>query len=102
MTKEYIKRNKVLNNKLSKLNSLSIETLGGEGGFYSYIELPSKIKNTDFIKSLKSKGVTLSSTDSCYFENKKNGVRISIAKSNSEDIEKGMDIIIDHLSSMVK
>ncbi|WP_027631703.1 PLP-dependent aminotransferase family protein [Clostridium hydrogeniformans] len=102
LTKEYIKRNKVLNNKLSKLNSLSIETLGGEGGFYSYIELPTKIKNTDFIKSLKSKGVILSSTDSCYFENKKNGVRISIAKSNSEDIEKGMDIIIDHLSSTVK
>lgn len=99
LKKELAERSKVLLEFYDELNNRGINCIGGNSGFYSYIELPSHINRELLYKKLKNQNIIVSNGKNyfSYEEKYKKGIRISIAKTNKEDIKKGMEIISENL-----
>lgn len=87
-----------------ELEKEGINCIGGNSGFYSYIELPEEINEKILIESLKKKGVLVASgrhyflTEESYIK----GIRLSIARANEAEIKKGLDIILKEIKAQLK
>lgn len=68
------------------------EWIGGECGFYSYLKLPDDINETQFVEALKRRGILVTPGSDCFVNSNyhKPGIRLSIARTTVDDINKGI------------
>lgn len=99
ITKELEEKQKCLRKNFNKLQKYGITTIGGKAGFYSYLQLPDYIDENIFVSDLKNKNVLVSKGRNYYIDDTsyKKGVRLSIACTNSDEINKGFEIIEEQI-----
>lgn len=104
VTKDLVEKQKYLKKNTSKLIKYGIKHIGGKSGFYSYLQLPDYINEDRLIEDLKMQNVLLISGKRFYLDNYsyKKGIRISIASTNIEEINKGFEIIDLKLKEQAK
>lgn len=104
IVKELQEKQKYLNRNFRKLEEYGIKCIGGKLGFYSYLQLPEYIDENRLVKDLKNQGVLVSLGNRFFLDESfyKKGIRLSIASVNSEEIDKGFNVIIDQLEKYIK
>jgi DNA-binding transcriptional MocR family regulator len=100
LQKELGERLTCLNKYFRRFHEYGLSARGGQSGFYSYLKLPDYINETDFIEKLRQKNVLVAPGKSYYIDNSyyEKGIRLSIAQTNTQDIQTGCDIIHNELS----
>lgn len=95
ITKELAEKQKTLRKNITKLQKYDIQYTGGKSGFYSYLHLPKQIAEDQFVQSLKKENVLVSPGKNYYLDSSfyTKGVRISIACTNNDEINKGFEVI---------
>lgn len=81
---------------------VGVECIGGESGFYSYLKLPDHINETRLVENLKRKGILVTPGMDCFINSHyyKKGIRLSVARTNVPDINKGIPEIFNELLRM--
>ncbi|SKA90142.1 transcriptional regulator, GntR family [Clostridium sp. USBA 49] len=102
--KELEEKQKYLANYFSILKKCGINCTGGKNGFYSYIYLPDYINEYIFVENLKKQNVIVTLGNRFFLNESfyKKGIRLSIANSKIEDIDKGLQIIIKEIEKYKK
>ncbi|SHK29513.1 DNA-binding transcriptional regulator, MocR family, contains an aminotransferase domain [Clostridium cavendishii DSM 21758] len=97
--KDYLERSKILNKYYSKLKQQGIKCIGGSSGFYSYIQLPNNINPNILMHELESENIVIFNGKKYFLDEKlgEHGLRLSIARTNKEELEKGLKIISDKI-----
>lgn len=75
------------------------EWVGGESGFYCYLKLPEYINEKRFVENLKKKGILVTPGSECFINSRyyKKGIRLSVARTTVDDINKGIPEIYTEL-----
>lgn len=78
------------------------EWIGGENGFYSYLKLPDPINERQFVERLNSRGILVTPGNECFIDQQyhKKGVRLSVARTTVEDINRALPEIHQELMQM--
>jgi DNA-binding transcriptional MocR family regulator len=95
ITKELEAKQKCLTKNLGSLAKYDIKCIGGNSGFYSYLQLPDYINESRLVEDLKKNNVIVSPGNRFYYDESfyKKGIRLSVACVNNEEIDKGFEII---------
>lgn len=74
--------------------------VGGESGFYCYLMLPNYINELQFVENLKRRGILVTPGAECFLNERyyKKGIRISVARTNVSEINRGVLEIYKELS----
>ncbi|WP_312340188.1 aminotransferase-like domain-containing protein [Anaerospora hongkongensis] len=74
--------------------------IGGESGFYCYLMLPNYINEIQFVENLKRRGILVTPGAECFLNERyyKKGIRISVARTNVNEINRGVLEIYKELS----
>ncbi len=99
ITKELAEKHIYLMKNLKESEKYGVKHMGGRDGFYSYMQLPDHIREDILVEDLKKQNVLVSPGKRFYREDfpRKNGIRISVASSQPEDIDTGFKIINSQL-----
>ncbi|MBL4932956.1 PLP-dependent aminotransferase family protein [Clostridium paridis] len=91
----------LLKEKMGELSNLNISFTKPTWGFYSYIFLPEYINEDLFAKKLGDRGIKIAKGRPYFLSNStyKKGIRLSVAKPNTNEIITGMDEIITLLKN---
>lgn len=102
--KELGQRLKALRSGFRDIEKYQINCIGGESGFYSYLKLPEYINENLFINELRKQHVLVTSGRLYYIDDSfyEKGIRLSISRSNSREIEKGLQVIRGILEKYIK
>lgn len=104
--KELSERLNCLESKFRQLETYDITTTGGKTGFYSYLKLPVYINENQLIENLKKQHLLVAGGNhySFYIDDsfREKGIRLSIARTNTEAINRGFDIIYEELNKYKK
>ncbi len=104
--KELSERLQCLEGHFRELENYDIKAIGGKTGFYSYLKLPAYIHENQFIANLKKRNLLVAggSHYSFYINNavRENAIRLSVACTNTEAINRGFEIIYDELNKYKK
>lgn len=99
--KELSERITCLGSHFQQLKNYNITTIGGKTGFYSYLKLPAYINENQLIENLKKRDLLVYGGNhySFYIDNsfRENAIRLSIARTNTDAINKGFEIIYEEL-----
>jgi DNA-binding transcriptional MocR family regulator len=81
-----------------------IKCLGANSGFYSYVLLPEEVNEKVLIENLKNRGVLVASGSSYFLSEDSyiKGIRLSMARTGAEEIEKGAAIILEEIKAQLK
>jgi DNA-binding transcriptional MocR family regulator len=81
-----------------------IKCLGANSGFYSYVQLPEEVNEKVLIENLKNRGVLVASGSSYFLSEDSyiKGIRLSMARTGAEEIEKGAAIILEEIKAQLK
>lgn len=95
LSKELEKKQRSLQKSASILEKYGVRHIGGKSGLYSYLQLPDYINEDKLIRDLKMQNVLLQSGKKFYLDDfpYKKGLRISIASTSIDKINKGFEII---------
>jgi len=95
MRKELLERLKCLQSHLKELQQYGIQYIGGQSGFYSYLKLPAHINENHFVDTLRKQHVLVMPGKLYYADNAfyEKGIRLSIARTNTNAIQKGFAIL---------
>lgn len=80
-----------------------LEWVGGETGFYSYLKLPDHINEGQFVENLKRRrGILVTPGSECFVNSHyyKKGIRLSVARTTVDDINKGLPEIHNEIMRM--
>ena len=104
--KELSERLQCLESKFRELATYNIKSIGGKTGYYSYLKLPDYMNENQFIKNLKNRHILVAggSHYSFYIDNSfsEKGIRLSIARTNTETINRGFEMIYEELRKCKK
>lgn len=97
-------RIEVLKKGFQEFKKQGIKCIGGDSGFYSYIELPESVNESTLIESLRKKGVLVASGKHYFLspETYIKGIRLSIARVSEKEIKTGLDIILKEIMAQLK
>lgn len=75
------------------------EWVGGESGFYCYLKLPDSINEARFVENLRKRSILVTPGSECFINRYyyKKGIRISVARTTVDDINKGIPEIYREL-----
>ncbi|TDT62738.1 PLP-dependent aminotransferase family protein [Fonticella tunisiensis] len=99
--KHHLSRIETLREGFEEFKKYGIKCIGGRSGFYSYIELPDRVNEKIIVEGLKKKGVLVSGGRQYFLsdETYKKGIRLSIARTDEEEIKKGLEIILNDIKN---
>jgi DNA-binding transcriptional MocR family regulator len=104
--KELSERLECLESNFRELETYGIRPIGGKTGFYSYLKLPDSINENQLIENLKRRHLLVAggSHYSFYLDNfpREKGIRLSIARTNTEAIHRGFAILFEELRTIKK
>lgn len=104
ITKELEEKQKCLRKNYNNLQKYGIKAIGGKSGFYSYLQLPNYIDENTLVNDLKKQNVLVARGKNYYFDDStyKKGIRISVAQTGTNEINKGFQIIEDVIKNIQK
>ncbi|KYZ75954.1 aminotransferase [Anaerosporomusa subterranea] len=78
------------------------EWVGGESGFYCYLQLPDCINEAQLVENLKKRNILVTPGIECFIDSHyyKKGIRLSVARTSVADINRGMPEIYRELSAL--
>lgn len=100
--KELSLRLQGLKRQFSNASEYGGEWIGGEGGFYCYLKLPKHIDEAQFVRLLKGRNILVTPGSECYINRQyyEKGIRLSVARTTVDDINKGIAEIYKALSRL--
>ncbi|EIW17328.1 MULTISPECIES: PLP-dependent aminotransferase family protein [Pelosinus] len=102
--KELAQRLECLASNLKKMEEYDVQYSGGESGFYAYLKLPHYINEGRFIADLQKHHVLVTPGNLYFLQNSygEKGVRLSISRTNTHEIQHGFEIIYKRLAQYVR
>ncbi|WP_346354037.1 PLP-dependent aminotransferase family protein [Azotosporobacter soli] len=99
MKKELAPRLNCLRLRFAEAKQYGAAWIGGESGFYSYLELPENVNEKQFVEILKKRDVIVTPGNECFIENcrQQSGIRLSVARTTAEEIDRGISILYEEL-----
>jgi DNA-binding transcriptional MocR family regulator len=96
VSKEVAHRRCRLSAKLADVSQYGAEFVGGESGFYSYLKLPHRLNEQRWIANLRQRKVIVTPGSDCFLDGQYSmkGVRLSVARTDAVDIDRGVAEII--------
>lgn len=90
--KELMLKLACLKNHFAEATQYGAEWIGGESGFYCYLRLPDVVDEFEFVETLRQRGVLVTPGSECFINRRyyKKGVRLSVARTTVDDINKGI------------
>ncbi len=94
MQKELAERLRCLRKSFNLLTRSGVKCVGGESGFYSYLQLPEGMDANRILEKLEKQGVLVSGSGGFYIEpSAQNSLRLSVARTSTAEIKCGVAII---------
>lgn len=90
--KELSARLSCLRRHFTEAQKYEAEWVGGESGFYCYLKLPVHINEKHFVEDLKKRGIVVTPGVECFIDSTyyEKGIRLSVARTRVEDINRGI------------
>ena len=97
--KELSSRLECLKTHFANAKKYGAEWVGGESGFYCYLKLPDSINEPQFVENLKKRSILVTPGSECFINSHyyKKGIRLSVARTTVDDINKGIPEIYKEL-----
>lgn len=97
--KELSLRLECLKTHFTDAKKVGAEWVGGESGFYSYLKLPDSINETRLVENLRKRNILVTPGIECFVNSNYyiKGIRLSVARTTVDDINKGIPEIYREL-----